>query len=123
MEPKRIREIEVEKDAKIHYLKSWPEVFQAHWEGKKSFEIRVNDREFESGDYAVLQEYVPKETGLYTGREILGVIGYITQARFGLPNNICVFQLEVRKFYLNHAAGSRDYQTFDRVMKSEEEKP
>lgn len=67
-----------------HEIKMWPEFFQAAWVGKKPFEIRNNDRDFKVWDEIVLQEWEPadntKNDGLaqYTGREIEGVIIYIT---------------------------------------------
>jgi hypothetical protein len=63
-----------------HELKMWPEFFQVAWVGKKPFEIRKNDHNFKIWDEIVLQEFDPKciEGAEYTGREIEGVIIYIT---------------------------------------------
>lgn len=61
-----------------HELKVYPQYFKALWVGDKTFEIRLNDRNFEERDEIVLQE---NETGShdgYTGREIEGVITYLT---------------------------------------------
>jgi hypothetical protein len=60
-----------------HQLKTWPEYFQAAWVGDKTFEIRKNDRDFKERDEITLQEYDPKEDD-YTGREIHGMIRYLT---------------------------------------------
>lgn len=35
---------------RTHYLKTDTEYFQAHIRGKKSFEIRLNDRDYQVGD-------------------------------------------------------------------------
>jgi hypothetical protein len=43
----------------------------------KHFEIRKNDRNFKERDEITLQEYDPKDDD-YTGREIHGMIRYIT---------------------------------------------
>lgn len=60
-----------------HELKCWPEFFQAAWVGDKTFEIRSNDRDFNERDEIVLQEFIMADNE-YTGREIEGVITYIT---------------------------------------------
>lgn len=41
----------------IHDLKTWPEYFQPVIGGRKGFEVRVNDRGFQCGDYLLLREY------------------------------------------------------------------
>ncbi|MFA6554173.1 MAG: DUF3850 domain-containing protein [Candidatus Paceibacterota bacterium] len=56
--------------------KTWPEYFQQIYEGKKTFELRLNDFEVEEGDILVLQEWDPK-TKKYTGREIEKKVGYV----------------------------------------------
>ena len=78
-----------------HLLKTHPEYFQASWVGDKNFEIRLNDRNFKERDEIVLQEWEPADDkvngGLanYTGREIEGVIVYLT--RFSQKKNHVVF--------------------------------
>jgi hypothetical protein len=41
----------------IHKIKIMPEYFKAVLEGRKPFEIRNNDRHYQEGDIAVLQEW------------------------------------------------------------------
>lgn len=53
----------------IHCLKTWPEHFGALVSGKKTFEVRQDDRGFRVGDLLVLQEYDPAK-GAYTGEMI-----------------------------------------------------
>ena len=65
---------------KTHHLKCWTEFFGPAWQGKKRFEVRHNDRDFQLGDLVVLQEWSPS-LQQYTGREIEGQIAYIMEAR------------------------------------------
>ncbi len=69
----------------IHELKTWPEFFQPAWVGDKTFEIRINDRDFKERDEIILQEFDPANdernggVGSYTGREIRATIIYLTK--------------------------------------------
>lgn len=60
-----------------HKLKIQPEYFKEVYAGKKSFEIRKNDRNFQVGDMLMLQEYLP-ESNSYTGRVVERKVTYIT---------------------------------------------
>lgn len=60
-----------------HKLKILPEYFGPVCTGKKTFEIRKNDRDFKVGDTLILQEYW-KEGQQYTGSVVEKKIGYIT---------------------------------------------
>ena len=56
--------------------KVWPEYFQAILEGKKNFELRLNDFEINEGDTLFLREWDP-EIKNYTGREINKAVTYV----------------------------------------------
>ena len=58
----------------IHELKIRPEFFEACTSGKKTFEVRRNDRPFEIGDYLALNEW---DGEIYTGRCALYTVTYI----------------------------------------------
>lgn len=62
--------------------KIWPEYFQEIFDGKKTFELRLNDFEIEEGDVLVLKEWDP-ETKNYTGREIEKEVGYVGKWKIG----------------------------------------
>lgn len=67
---------------KIHELKCWPESFQAIDEGRKRFEVRVNDREFKVDDLLHLKEYEPnslyeRKGGSYTGFDLVAGVTHI----------------------------------------------
>ncbi len=56
--------------------KVWPEYFQKIVEGKKTFELRLNDFEIDEGDTLVLKEWDPK-TKDYTGRILEKKVGFV----------------------------------------------
>jgi len=57
-------------------LKCWPPYFQDVVDGKKTFEVRVNDRNYKVGDTLHLREWKP-ETKTYTGRTFNVNVTYI----------------------------------------------
>ncbi len=85
--------------ARIHVLKVWPEQYRALADGRKTFEIRKQDRPFAVGDILRLQEWAPmdghKSGGDYIGSPILTrLITYIVPGgEWGLPEGLCVMGL------------------------------
>lgn len=68
-----------------HDLKILPPYFAAVLDGRKTFEIRKDDRGFQAGDTVTLREYDPEYKGWavseerkYTGRQYSATIGYVT---------------------------------------------
>jgi hypothetical protein len=76
----------------VHKLKILPQYFQPIRAGKKTFEVRKNDRGFQAGDEVVLKEWDPDleecvdenpidgrifTKGHYTGNEKTFGIGYV----------------------------------------------
>jgi hypothetical protein len=57
-----------------HELKCWPEFFQAIADGRKTFEIRNNDRDFKVGDTLWLREWHQA----YSGRDMRRTVSYLT---------------------------------------------
>lgn len=60
----------------IHFLKTWPRYFKDLASGVKTFEVRVNDRDFRVGDILCHREYDPTVSE-YTGRELRRLVTYI----------------------------------------------
>lgn len=82
--------IAISSNKPIHKLKIHPEYFEAVCSGKKSFEIRENDRDFKIGDTLMLQEYDPQDKS-YTGRVIERRVTYITD--FSQKENYVVMSI------------------------------
>lgn len=61
---------------RTHELKCWPEYFQAVLDGRKTFEIRRDDRGFGAGDLLLLRECSVE--GHYSGRSLTRTVSYVT---------------------------------------------
>ncbi|MBS3993143.1 MAG: DUF3850 domain-containing protein [Bacteroidetes bacterium] len=78
---------------KTHKLKILPEYFHATAAGNKSFEIRLNDRDFQRGDKLILQEF---DGTNYTAKEIHAYVSYIlTGGVLGIEKNYCILSLKI----------------------------
>lgn len=62
--------------SRIIEKKTWPELFQAVYSGKKNFDLRLNDFRINEGDTLLLKEYDPKSKQ-YTGREIKKKVTFV----------------------------------------------
>lgn len=79
---------------RIHELKTWPEPYEAIAEGRKPFEVRWDDRDFQVGDYLLLQEFIPGHDPEYTGREIMRQVTFVLAGgQFDLPIGVVVMGL------------------------------
>lgn len=84
-----------------HELKTWPPYFEAVLEGRKTFEIRRDDRGFGVGDTLLLKEWDPRGSftdfgGRYTLREIRCRVVYIVHGgQFGLSEHTCVMAIKL----------------------------
>lgn len=77
-----------------HYLKCWPNYYHRVIIGKKNFEVRKNDRDFQTGDLLILQEWNP-ETETFTGNEKTFWIDYILHGpAFGIEEGYCVMSIK-----------------------------
>jgi hypothetical protein len=59
-----------------HDVKCWPEFFEAICARRKTFEVRLNDRDYREGDAILLREYDPDAATL-SGRLIFAQVGYV----------------------------------------------
>jgi hypothetical protein len=81
----------------VHRLKSWPENFAAIENGSKTFDLRRDDRGFETGDEIVFEEFRPG-VGEYTGARTTKYACYIERStrevvRDGLAPGFCIIGL------------------------------
>lgn len=60
-----------------HHVRSWKHLFESMSDGRKTHDLRKNDRKYAVGDVLVLQEYDPA-LGSLTGRTCPMLITYIT---------------------------------------------
>lgn len=60
--------------------KTWPQLFQDVWDGKKKFDLRLADFEINPGDTLVLREWNPK-TKEYTGRVLEKGVKYLLKTK------------------------------------------
>ena len=91
-----------------HNLKTWPGYFEDIYQGRKKFEIRKNDRDFQTGDCLELREWDPVYKR-YTGRYLRCDIIYIFSPDddyqiLGIKSGYCVLGIKIndKKYpYLN----------------------
>jgi hypothetical protein len=92
-----------------HFLKTHPPYFARVQAGEKNFEVRKNDRDFQTGDILVLQEWTPPAQcappgpggttwtvpqGAFTGAQITKRVAYVLPGgQFGVQAGFVVMAL------------------------------
>lgn len=76
-----------------HELKCWPPWFQDVLEGRKTFEVRRDDRGYREGDTLLLREWDP-EAKAYSGRNLRVRVTYLLRGAPGMPGGMCVMGIE-----------------------------
>ncbi len=89
-----------------HELKCHKIFFQRSWSGSKRFEIRYNDRDFQTGDNIVLKEI--DDDGKETGRRISMVITYILSSYSGLKDNYVILSVQNLSWINDNESNSSD---------------
>ena len=87
---------------KHHTLKTDPSVYDRSAAGRKPWEIRLNDRDYQVGDTVTLQETVFSGAQMregaalgFTGKELCGQITYVLRGpKYGLADGWCIFSVE-----------------------------
>ena len=76
-----------------HFLKTWPEFYQAVKSGEKTFEFRQEDnRIFEVGDTLTLQEFRPI-LKVYTGCQLSKRVTYALRGKPFVPKGYVIMSL------------------------------
>ena len=81
------------KRPKTHDLKCWPGFFKLMREGRKLFDYRKNDRDFQEGDYVIQREYEPLAKA-FTGKWFKATVELVVRKAPGLPDGYCIMQLK-----------------------------
>jgi ASC-1-like (ASCH) protein len=77
----------------VHKLKIGSENFEAINRGNKTFELTLNDRDYQDGDILLLQEW--NEDVGFMGREITVVVTYLLKGGvFGLKNGYVIMSFQ-----------------------------
>lgn len=80
--------------ARIHRLKTWTPFFDQVRCGRKSFEVRKDDRAYEEGDYLVLDEWSPS-AGYTKAKPIVRSVVYLLRGgQFGVAEGYVVMGLD-----------------------------
>lgn len=77
---------------KIHELKTIEPFFSQVYLGEKRFELRFNDRNFQKGDYLLLQCW-NKDGEFLTGESVLVRVKSVLKDFTGLESNYCVMSI------------------------------
>lgn len=77
-----------------HILKTWPEYYRAIDDGSKTFEVRLNDRDYRVGDVLNLVEYDPKKDCHLSGRNKRFTVTYILTAEPFVPRGYCIMAIK-----------------------------
>lgn len=80
---------------KTHELKILPLYFDGIIKGKKTFEVRRNDRGYKVGDILVLREYNTRNN--YTGSKVTAEVTYILDKFEGIKEGYVVMGIKVIK--------------------------
>jgi len=103
---------------RIHEVKSWPQYFQPVLFSKKTWEHRINDRDYRVGDLILMREWVPgdyiradRETR-FTGKWVLAEITSVHGGLPGMAEGYCILNIFVQEVGMN---GTELAQTLDNL--------
>lgn len=86
---------------KIHEIKSHLMQFHDVVYGHKTHEFRENDRDYQEGDWLILHEYDPDESGNPEGKPFTGSVALVEVKHitigpdFDIPEGYCVMSIHL----------------------------
>ena len=103
----KMKQLPSQQEKKVHDVKLGTTFFDDVKTGRKTFELRKNDRGYKEGDTIVLHEY---KDGTTTGRTITKKIVYMLEDFTGLEDGYCILGLgEAAETLQEAAAVAADY--------------
>lgn len=103
----KMQQLPSQQEKKVHDVKLGTTFFDDVKTGRKTFELRKNDRGYKEGDIIVMHEY---KDGTTTGRTIEKKIVYMLEDFTGLEDGYCILGLgEVEETLQEAAAGAGQY--------------
>lgn len=79
-----------------HELKTWPVYFDRIERGEKQFEVRKNDRDFQTGDVLYLRKWNPTNCQYTEDRMLVCEVTYILHGpQFGIQEGFCVMSIQL----------------------------
>ena len=79
-----------------HKLKIMSKYYEAILLGKKTFEVRKDDRPYSEGDTLLLQEIVSPNGCGYTGREMTVDVTYILRDSDYVKDGYCIMGIKIK---------------------------
>ena len=109
----KMQQLPSKQEKKIHDVKLGTTFFDDVRMGRKTFELRKNDRGYEEGDTIVMHEY---KDGVTTGRTITKKIVYMLEDFTGLEDGYCILGLGAVEETLQEAAAGTGQDADNRTL-------
>ena len=109
----KMQQLPSQQEKKVHDVKLGATFFEDVKTGRKTFELRKNDRGYKEGDTIVLHEY---KDGTTTGRTIMKKIAYMLEDFTGLEDGYCILGLGAVEETLREAAAGAGQDADNRTL-------
>lgn len=108
-----------------HKLKILSKYYEAILQGKKTFEVRKDDRPFQEGDTLLLEECVTPDGCGYTGREMKVEVTYILRDSEYVKDGYCIMGIKIistnKSRYYDNTPSQRMHGDVLRICQLEEQ--